>query len=168
MTALLFWQDVIGTTNLYKYSSNQIVVFATKCSDFKNLDLVRQGFSPYYTKYGKSEKYDADFRAAEKQARREKLNIWGDPELTKKYLRLKSKWGNNDDLRKFYTAVSIVFFIIFVRFTNENNPVHRFYLNSIFERVSWIIYSEHDNGSCCQDCLLKPYMVIIRDTYGIY
>jgi micrococcal nuclease len=24
-----------------------------------NLDLVRQGLSPYYTKYGKSEKYDA-------------------------------------------------------------------------------------------------------------
>jgi len=61
-----------------------------------NLDLVRQGLSPYYTKYGKSEKYDAEFRAAEKQARKEKLNIWGDPELTKKYLRLKSKWGKND------------------------------------------------------------------------
>jgi micrococcal nuclease len=59
-----------------------------------NLDLVRQGLSPYYTKYGKSEKYDAEFRAAEKQARKEGLNIWGDPELTKKYLRLKSKWGN--------------------------------------------------------------------------
>jgi micrococcal nuclease len=58
-----------------------------------NFDLVRQGLSPYYTKYGKSEKYDAEFRAAEKQARKEKLNIWGDPELTKKYLRLKSKWG---------------------------------------------------------------------------
>jgi micrococcal nuclease len=58
-----------------------------------NLDLIRQGLSPYYTKYGKSEKYDAEFRAAEKQARKEKLNIWGDPELTKKYLRLKSKWG---------------------------------------------------------------------------
>ena len=58
-----------------------------------NLDLVRQGLSPYYTKYGRSQKYDAKFRAAEKQARKEKLNIWGDPELTKKYLRLKSKWG---------------------------------------------------------------------------
>jgi endonuclease YncB( thermonuclease family) len=46
-----------------------------------------------YTKYGKSEKYNAEFRAVEKQARKEKLNIWGDPELTKKYLRLKSKWG---------------------------------------------------------------------------
>lgn len=56
-----------------------------------NLDLVRQGLSPYYTKYGRSEKYDVEFRAAEKQARKEKLNIWGDPELTKKYLRLKSK-----------------------------------------------------------------------------
>jgi micrococcal nuclease len=58
-----------------------------------NLDLVRQGLSPYYTKYGKSQKYDSEFCAAEKQARKEKLNIWGDPELTKKYLRLKSKWG---------------------------------------------------------------------------
>jgi len=60
-----------------------------------NLDLVRQGLSPYYTKYGKSQKYDAEFRAAEKQARKEKLNIWGDPEFTKKYLRLKSKWGQH-------------------------------------------------------------------------
>jgi micrococcal nuclease len=62
-----------------------------------NLDLVRQGLSPYYTKYGKSEKYDAEFRAAEKKARKEKLNIWGDPELTKKYLRLKSKWGQRGE-----------------------------------------------------------------------
>jgi micrococcal nuclease len=60
-----------------------------------NLDLVRQGLSPYYTKYGKSQKYDAQFRSAEKLARKEMLNIWGDPELTKKYLRLKSKWGQN-------------------------------------------------------------------------
>jgi micrococcal nuclease len=60
-----------------------------------NLDLIRQGLSPYYTKYGKSQKYDSEFRAAEKQARKEKLNIWGDPELTKKYLRLKSKWGQH-------------------------------------------------------------------------
>jgi micrococcal nuclease len=60
-----------------------------------NLDLVKQGLSPYYTKYGKSEKYDAEFRVAEKHARKEKLNIWGDPELTKKYLRLKSKWGQH-------------------------------------------------------------------------
>jgi micrococcal nuclease len=60
-----------------------------------NIDLVRQGLSPYYTKYGRSQKYDAEFRTAEKQARKEKLNIWGDPELTKKYLRLKSKWGQS-------------------------------------------------------------------------
>jgi flavin-dependent dehydrogenase len=31
--------------------------------------------------------------AAEILGRKDKLNIWGDPELTKKYLRLKSKWG---------------------------------------------------------------------------
>jgi len=58
-----------------------------------NLELVRQGLSPYYTKYGLSEKYDQEFREAERYARKHELNIWGDPELTKKYLRLKSKWG---------------------------------------------------------------------------
>ena len=60
-----------------------------------NLELVRQGLSPYYTKYGRSDRYDAEFRAAEKEARDEGLGIWGDPELTQKYLRLKSKWGQS-------------------------------------------------------------------------
>ncbi len=58
-----------------------------------NLELVRKGLSPYYTKYGLSQKYDKEFREAERYARKHKLNIWGDPALTKKYLRLKSKWG---------------------------------------------------------------------------
>jgi len=58
-----------------------------------NIELVQQGLSPYYTKYGQSEKYDKDFREAEISARDKKLNIWGDPELKRKYLRMKSKWG---------------------------------------------------------------------------
>jgi len=58
-----------------------------------NLELVRQGLSPYYTKYGLSQKYDQEFREAERHARNQKLGIWGDPKLTKKYLRLKSEWG---------------------------------------------------------------------------
>ncbi len=58
-----------------------------------NLELVRQGLSPYYIKYGLSQKYDQEFRQAERYARKHELNIWGDPELTKKYLKLKSKWG---------------------------------------------------------------------------
>ena len=60
-----------------------------------NIDLVRQGLSPYYTKYGQSQKYNQDFREAERYARSNKLGIWGDPELTQKYLRLKSKWGQS-------------------------------------------------------------------------
>lgn len=58
-----------------------------------NLELVKEGLSPYYTKYGLSQKHDKEFREAERYARKHKLNIWGDPGLTQKYLRLKSKWG---------------------------------------------------------------------------
>jgi len=60
-----------------------------------NLRLIKQGLSPYYTKYGLSQKYDQEFRKAERYARKHKLNIWGDPALTKKYLKLKSKWGQH-------------------------------------------------------------------------
>lgn len=63
-----------------------------------NLDLVGQGLSPYYTKYGRSQKYNHEFRSAEKLARRQGLNIWGDPEPTQKYLRLKSKWGQSSSV----------------------------------------------------------------------
>ena len=58
-----------------------------------NQELIRQGLSPYYTKYGLSRKYDQEFRESEKYARNHKLHIWGDPELTQNYFRLKSKWG---------------------------------------------------------------------------
>ena len=58
-----------------------------------NLELVRQGLGPYYIKYGLSERYDAEFREAERYARKHELNIWGDPKLTQEYLKLNSKWG---------------------------------------------------------------------------
>ena len=35
------------------------------------------------------------FREAEKYAQSNELNIWGDPALAQKYLRSKSKWGQN-------------------------------------------------------------------------
>lgn len=48
-----------------------------------------------YTKYGLSRKYGRNFREAEKLARKDKLKIWGDPELSERYMGLKSKWGQN-------------------------------------------------------------------------
>lgn len=35
-----------------------------------NLELVQKGWSPYYTKYGESQKYHSEFLAAEKQAQK--------------------------------------------------------------------------------------------------
>lgn len=55
--------------------------------------LVKEGFSPYYTAYGLSDRYDAEFCQAEREARDAHLGIWSTPESTEKYLRLKSKWG---------------------------------------------------------------------------
>ena len=46
-----------------------------------NIELVREGLSPYYTRYGVSKNYDAAFRAAEKFARDNKKGVWADPGL---------------------------------------------------------------------------------------
>lgn len=41
-----------------------------------NLAAVRAGMSPYFTKYGRSRRWDAEFRKAQADARAEKLGIW--------------------------------------------------------------------------------------------
>jgi endonuclease YncB( thermonuclease family) len=41
-----------------------------------NVELVRKGLSPYYTKYGASKNYHAAFRPAERFARENKEGIW--------------------------------------------------------------------------------------------
>jgi len=41
-----------------------------------NLELVKKGWSPYYTKYGQSEKHHSEFVSAEKKAKANGLNIW--------------------------------------------------------------------------------------------
>jgi micrococcal nuclease len=45
-----------------------------------NLELVRRGWSPYITAYGKAGDWHDEFEDAEADARREKLGVWGDPE----------------------------------------------------------------------------------------
>ena len=50
-----------------------------------NAELGGQGLSPYYIKYGLSQKYDQELREAERYARKPKSGIWGDVKLTKKY-----------------------------------------------------------------------------------
>lgn len=44
-----------------------------------NIELVRKGWSPYYTQYGTSHRHHADFISAEKYARTKGLNIWAAP-----------------------------------------------------------------------------------------
>ncbi|MCP3944981.1 MAG: nuclease, partial [Desulfobacteraceae bacterium] len=41
-----------------------------------NLELVRNGWSPYHTKYGTSKKYHTHFMSAEQNAKAQGLNIW--------------------------------------------------------------------------------------------
>jgi micrococcal nuclease len=62
------------------------VLFAYVFVDGKNinLELVRQGLSRYYIKYGQSRNYHNEFKMAEKLAREDKLNIWSNHESAKK------------------------------------------------------------------------------------
>lgn len=56
--------------------------------------LVQAGHAPYYTPYGHGS-YRRLFEQAEQEARAVGRGIWGDPDLSQKYLRLKSKWGED-------------------------------------------------------------------------
>lgn len=41
-------------------------------------DLVRAGWSPYFTKYGRSRRYDDRLRTAQEEAQRARRGVWGD------------------------------------------------------------------------------------------
>jgi endonuclease YncB( thermonuclease family) len=41
-----------------------------------NLEAVKAGMSPYFTKYGRSRRFDAEFRKAQADARAAKIGIW--------------------------------------------------------------------------------------------
>ncbi|MFH1437181.1 MAG: thermonuclease family protein [Pseudomonadota bacterium] len=43
-----------------------------------NIEIVRQGWSAYYVKYGKSSLYHVEFTQAEKEARKSNIGIWAD------------------------------------------------------------------------------------------
>lgn len=72
----------LGTPTRGKYGRLLAYVFIDGVNF--NVELVRQGLSPYYIKYGKSDDYDQEFRNAEQSARKEKLNIWSDKNLISK------------------------------------------------------------------------------------
>lgn len=43
-----------------------------------NLEAVREGMTPYFVKYGRSSRFDAQFVAAQKEAQTKKLGVWGE------------------------------------------------------------------------------------------
>lgn len=50
-----------------------------------NVEAVRAGYSPYYVKYGRSRSYEAQFKAAEAEAKEAKRGVWGDWQKNKCY-----------------------------------------------------------------------------------
>ncbi|MDF1662784.1 MAG: thermonuclease family protein [Planctomycetota bacterium] len=66
-----------------------------------NAEVVRNGYSPYYVKYGRSRSYEKEFKAAELEAKEAKKGMWGDWKTMRCYpdydKRLKW-WGDRADL----------------------------------------------------------------------
>lgn len=92
-------ERAIGADSLDRFQRRLALVYLN--DEFINLRIVEEGLSPYYTKYGKAkEPLHSKFVSAEKKSRELKKGIWSDPELTKTYLRLKSKWGQDESKSK--------------------------------------------------------------------
>jgi endonuclease YncB( thermonuclease family) len=59
-----------------------------------NLELVREGYSPYYTKYGYSKRYHEEFLAAEREARNARRGIWNPEGMHYPDYRKRVLWWN--------------------------------------------------------------------------
>jgi endonuclease YncB( thermonuclease family) len=68
--------DTLRTVDIY--GRELVYVFAEKDGKFinYNLECVRQGYSPYFNKYGNSNRFHKEFTEAQEYARKNKLGIW--------------------------------------------------------------------------------------------
>lgn len=62
--------------NLHRGNCSRLVCYVHRGDRHYNLDVVRQGWSPYFTKYGRSRLYDAAFTQAEFEAQAYQRGIW--------------------------------------------------------------------------------------------
>lgn len=62
------------------YGRHLVYVFAMKDGEWTNynVEAVRAGMTPYFTKYGRSERFHDEFVKAQEEARAAKRGIWGD------------------------------------------------------------------------------------------
>ena len=65
-------RDRHGRLLRYMFLPSRITHGKTEYLNF-NIFLVKIGYSPYYTKYGRSKKYDKEFKEAEEYAKKTKL-----------------------------------------------------------------------------------------------
>lgn len=70
-----------------------------------NIECVKQGYSPYFSKYGYVARFDKEFKAAQKYAQDNKLGIWSGKELCYPDYYERLKWWDKrgDQIRKFET-----------------------------------------------------------------
>lgn len=121
-----------------------------------NLEIVSRGLSPYYTRYGASRKYDKEFKTVEKRARDAKLGIWNNPELTEKYLRLKSEWaGNRKDIKQLKSEKKVTVYHGNIKSKKFHKPSCRYF----FSKDCKIIFHSRDEAVAagyipCREC--KP------------
>lgn len=70
-------EDSLRYTDIYgRYLAYVILESEGKEVNY-NIECVRQGYSPYYNKYGNSKRFHKEFLEAQDNARKNKLGIWG-------------------------------------------------------------------------------------------
>lgn len=70
-----------------------------------NIECVKQGYSPYFSKYGYVARFDKEFKAAQEYAQKNKLGIWSGKEKCYPDYTERLDWWNKrgDQIKKFET-----------------------------------------------------------------
>jgi endonuclease YncB( thermonuclease family) len=77
VTVRLEKEDTVRITDSYgRYLVYVILEFEDREVNY-NIESVRQGYSPYYNKYGNSKRFHEEFQEAQNYARQKRLGIWG-------------------------------------------------------------------------------------------
>jgi micrococcal nuclease len=106
---------------LVKHRDNfgRLLCYVHKADEHYNLKLIREGWSPYFVKYGRSRIYHTTFTAAETTAQAENLIIWNPATNgsgpSRNYQMLLPWWGLREAIVQEYRAIEASGKVISVR-----------------------------------------------------
>ena len=120
--------DNIRTIDMYNRNLVYVIVYKNGRRMNYNLECIKNGYSPYFMKYGYSRRFHSDFVDAQNEAKKKKVGIWDNstkcyPDYEQRIIWLEKRANQLSNFENNYTGRSDVFSLLSGNFNDLDSLI---------------------------------------------